>query len=355
LRKCLGSRPAGGLDGIELSFLGEEGDQNLYFVQGEGGLLGDGSAILYLYRFETGGACSGREGFFEYLKVLQAVRKAGPGIETLVAFHHTADCGLILTRQAAAAGRTADSPVTAASSDWDDDEIAADDPVRDAMELLRQGRESDALDLLECAYEEHPYRRSAYMAAVVVADQLGAHERGETAALMGSRHFPADRLLVYHLAVARLRSGEVEAARPIVAEMRQDDAAAPAVQLAAGLLSLLDDDVAVGHRRVMRASRGAAPDSDIQQAGRMLQLQLAARRVLRLGGFSLAIAGVAALGAGHPWLGVATLVGGCALVPAGHRLWRRRLRASLAGPGARGLRLATAGALYVDDANQGHQ
>ena len=344
LRKCIGPAMGDGLDGLELSFLGEEPDHRLYFVHSEGGLLDGGSAILYLYRFETGGSCPEREAFFAYLKVLQTVRKAGPGVETLVAFHHTADCGLILSRQAATHEALSDAAPSPDDAGWDEGDGAADDPVRDAMVLLRKGRALDALGLLEAAYEAHPFRRSAYMAAVVVADQLGEHARGETAALMGSRYFPDDRLLSYHLAAARLRRRDPDGAEAALEPMRADHDGVAAVRLLRAIVLLERGRLGPGGRGLRDAARRAAGNSDVEQAARMLRLQLLARRLLRVAGAALGLAAMLA------WVQGPQMASLLALPAAGlwwgaHRLWRRQLGASLAGPGSDGLRLATPGAL----------
>ena len=344
LRKCVGPGLGDGLDGLELSFLGEEADHRLYFVHGEGGLLDGGSAILYLYRFETGGSCPEREAFFDYLKVLQTVRKAGPGVETLVAFHHTADCGLILSRQAAAHEALSDAAPTSDDPAWDEPGEAADDPVREAMVLLRKGRAPGALALLEAAYEEQPYRRSAYMAAAVVADQLGEHARGETAALMGSRYFSGDRLLGYHLAAARLRLRDPDGAEQALEPLLGEHGEAAAVRLLQSILRLERGRLRAGARGLRDAARGAAADSDIHQAARTLRLQLLARRLLRIAGAALGLAATLAWFQGPP-LAALLAVPGAGLWWGAHRLWRRQLGASLAGRGSDGLRLATPGAL----------
>ena len=43
-------------------------------------------------------ACAHRAQFFEELKVLQRNQSFGADVESLVGFHHSVDCGLILTQ-----------------------------------------------------------------------------------------------------------------------------------------------------------------------------------------------------------------------------------------------------------------
>ena len=184
----------------------------VYFAQrmSEDGEARD-ALLLYLYSFENPDVCPTREGFFTFLKVLQGVRHVAEGVETLLAFHHTADCGLILT------GRKGEGleilqdvgeGMPGLELPWLESRMSRPDPLKEANIHLRQGRVAEALGLYQSALEDNPYRRVAYLGAAVCADLLGADADAETAALMGTRYFPEDPHLWDQLAVARLRLGD---------------------------------------------------------------------------------------------------------------------------------------------------
>lgn len=350
LRKCLGAADPG-LESVELAFLDQQEHCRLYFVRGRLGLVGAGSSLLYLYEFDNPGSCPGREQFFGYLKVLQSVRKAGPGVESLVAFHHTADCGLILTSEDPSRSAVVDT--TAGGDDvFDGDEAPAPNPLRDALVLLRKGREEEALDQMEATYAQHPYLRHAYLGAAVVADLLGAHGRAETAALMGTRYFPQDGLLAYHLAVARLRAGDARAAEPLIAVVADSEGGAAAAQLLRALVSLSDNRLNAGRRHLSGALREAertetARHSDLAHAAKVLQLHLALRTLGALLALAVVTAGFGLYASG--WnqgaLAFGVIALGIAALPVGRWWWRQRLQRLLRGPGQAGLRLASVGAL----------
>lgn len=222
--------------------------------------------LLYLYRFEAPGDCESRTEFFGQLKMLQAVRGAGEGVESLLSFHHTADCGLVLTgRPGAIAPRhegEAESP--GLNLGWLEARRDEEGPQA-GLALLRQGRPADALAAFLRAQEENPWRRSAAVGAIVVADALGDAGNMETAALLGVRHFPTDPVLWHGLAVARLRLGDLGGAEEALATAERHDGVNIASCVVGAILALRQMKAHRARQRLRqlrRLDRGQAPELD---------------------------------------------------------------------------------------------
>lgn len=328
---------------LELAFVADEEHRQLYFVR-RPDRAGDARRwLLYLYRFDGAGASPARDGFFGFLKLLQGVRRAGEGVEHISGFHHSADCGLVLTSSEAAVAPGGPEP-SGTPAPWMELVEVRDDPLRQGMLLLRKGHREAALACFVAAYEGNHYRRAGYVGAVVVADQLGAHAEAETAALMGSRYFPDDALMHYHLAIARLRLADPRAADAArrMRDIAGDTFAAEALDT---LVALQAGHVDAGRRRLHRArSRAGEDDADLAGALRVVRAQLAARDLTRLTGAGLIAAGLVLALAGT-LSAVGLSVAGAALVPGAHALWRRQFARLLDQPGAAGLRLANPTAL----------
>lgn len=345
-------------EALEFSFLEESSYHQVYFVRHPPGLTQrpDGSSeeasdhLLYLYRFDQSGTCVARDDFFRFLKVLQGVRKVGQGVESLMAFHHTADCGLVLTGQGADLRRKPDhaddEPLPEVDLRWTEAEAAAD-PLREGMALLRRGERQQALRRFVQAYERNHFRRAAYIGAAVVADQLGEHVEAETAALMGSRYFSDDAVLQYHLAVARLRRGAVEEAAEALAEVEllEGGHRTFATGLLGTILALQQGRFVEGRRRLRGLGELEEPaDADLGRAHRWLTTQLRAHDVLCGCAAALGLLGLVTAAALSPWFLTLTAVAAVS-VPFVHRAWRTQLDRTVSAPGSQGLRLANPGAL----------
>ncbi len=354
LRNCLGGGVLD-LSSLELSFLDETDGCTTYFVKEQRGLLGMGSSLLYVYAFEHAGPgfSAGREQFFSYLQLLKSVRTAG-GAESLAAFHHSADCGFILTTE------DPNPPLGADPGQSDrllpGETAAPPSPLRDALQLLRAGREAEALLQMETAYAENPNLRHASLGAAVFADLMGEHRRAETAALMGIRYFPDDGLMAYHLAVAHIRLGEAARARPLLEVVSPQPGGRMAVLLLRALLALDAGALAKARRHLGAVVRAAGRSvahrhSDLLHAARVLQLHLALRTL----GVLLALmavtagSGLYASSQGTEAGGTALLALGVASLPVGRWWWNRRLVRLLRGPGRAQLRLASLGVLQSPD------
>ncbi len=156
---------------------------------------------------------------------------------------------------------------------------------------------------------------------------------------MGSRYFPADAVLRYHLAIARIRRnspGQQDAADAL----RGLGGPSVATALVDALVALRSGDGDDGRRHLADARAHASDDdADLQHAVAVLRARLAARDLARLGGAGLIAGGLALAWLG--WLpGIGLSVAGAVLIPGAQALWRRELARLLEAPGATGLRLA---------------
>lgn len=305
--------------------------------------------LLYIYELGDGGEGPARDAFFAQVKLLQQLRGGGEGVETLLAFHHTADLGMILTGNGASA---MDDPK---QGDPDDEPALAtgaralgegrEPEPHDAMGKMRRGDPEGALASFERAYERDPYRRSAYLGAAVVADLLGRFEHAALATEMGTRYLPDDAALAWHLAVARLRRGEIEEARTALARAQTLDADPHAVCLLRSLLALHDGHLRAGLRLLQEAARlDQGEDPALAHTRRRLRLSLGALALGRALGLlgAAACLGPAVDGSGPARVAAVVALGAAALAGPAWRFWLRR---GVSGPGRSGLRLASAAML----------
>ena len=333
---------------VNFALLEDDEHHQLYYVRVESS-PDKQPWLMYLYRFSTSSACPGREAFFRALKVLQSVSTDTDAIEQLIGFHHTADCGLILTGSDGSYSPTArlrlGAREVAKEIEWLGFAAMEDDPLQAAFTALRRGRLSDALVQFGQAYEAQPFRRAAYVGAGVVADQLGAFDAAETASLMGIRYLPADPLLRHHLALVHLRNGHWSKAAEAL------DAQPPAVQamdctrLLRGLVQVQRGHLVRGLRSlwaVAAVTEGADYDPDLHDAAvRVL-------RAVKLTALQIALVGtVTLLPASFEWFGqtqTTTLSYSIVLLPLATlavAIWgRSRVHRLLRAPSGWGLRLA---------------
>ena len=367
LRRCLDMPDEQTLEGLELSALVPDAERDgaedepierqiFYVARAQDEL----KHLLYVFQFSDAAASPTREAFFSELKALQQPHQGGGSIEGLIAFHHSADCGLILTGRGATARPMDPEPVSEAWPPEEDD--ALPDPLSEGMFLLRRGEREEALRRFTMAYEQNHYRRAAYIGAVVVADQLGEHAEAETAALMGSRYFPDDAALHYHLAIARLRRGSPDEAAAALMRARELSGERYSVRLLEALIALRAGRLFRG-RRLLRqlcraepvaekgdASDGGAPelggtdaelDAALVQSARWIRAQLAARSLLRGLGWSGVLLGIGLVRYGMVWAVVISVLSSL-LLPGAHAAWQRQFYRLLDAPGSTGLRLADA-------------
>lgn len=159
--------------------------------------------LLYVHSFETEDREAARERFFTTLKALEAERAEGAG-EQLLAFHHTADCGFLLTGQAgqfqSLVGEAPDVGVIRDISPtlWDR-----------LVDQVRLGQYQDALATAHRLVREHPRHRRGYIVGACLASFLGQPVEAEELAVLGSLYFPRDPTLKYWVGLARWRGGRL--------------------------------------------------------------------------------------------------------------------------------------------------
>jgi len=301
------------------------------------------SYLLYFYAFPEEGESIEREAFFQFLKALQGVQSTSATVEGLIAFHHSADCGLILTGKGA--GKVVQQ--IAASQLL---EVPTHEPPTDLLQqglsLLQEGEYQGALSKFTAAYELNNYHREAYIFAAVLSEQLGQYADAELAAVMGSHYFPDEAVLRYFLAVSRLRQGNGEGA----AEALEGVQTYPALslfsrQILDGMILLSLGRMRQGRRTLLRARpRSGAQESALLSTQRWVRAQLAARSVLQ--GAAAVLTAVILWGAlsWSWWLAPLSVVS-IGLIPATHAAWRRQYQRLLALEPAHGLKLIEQSAL----------
>ncbi|MCB9668063.1 MAG: hypothetical protein H6734_01180 [Alphaproteobacteria bacterium] len=173
-----------------------------WYITPEGSASG---MLLYVHRFVGGDQDPVRDGFFARLKALERMGECEGDGERLLAFHHTVDCGFVLTGQGSEFHQLLPAPVDAQTNI-----DLSPTPWDEVLELIRRGAHEIALHRCQTIVEEQPWHRSAYVAGAMLATMVGEHAVAEELALVGSRYFPKDGVLKYYLGAARIRQGRVE-------------------------------------------------------------------------------------------------------------------------------------------------
>ncbi|MEQ1567625.1 MAG: tetratricopeptide repeat protein [Myxococcota bacterium] len=278
--------------------------------------------LLYFHRFDGTSADLVRDRFFASLKQLERSGRGSGDAERLLAFHHTVDCGFVLT------GRGADyasfvqpkeetpQPVDLAPTPWDE-----------LLEIIRKGDYEGALRRCREIVREQPWHRSAYVAGAMLAGYLGEHLQGEDLAQIGVKYFPKDGVLLYYLGMCRLRLGRSESAEVVLGEALE---ASPDLVSARALLST--HLVQAGRTRealaLLRARAGIVPDDRRAEADlAVLEHAILWRRVSVVTAASAVVAGLLALVLAGGWIGPIALVFGTACWAGGLYLFRRQVDA----------------------------
>ncbi|TVQ90058.1 MAG: hypothetical protein EA397_13970 [Deltaproteobacteria bacterium] len=180
----------------------------------------DQGMMLYVYRFDRQDRDTVRERFFAVLKRYEA---SDPE-EQLLAFHHAADCGFILTAQEG----HFDGLVSLQADDGIIRDVAPSNWER-AVDFVRLGRYQDALRAVHEVVEAQPMDRRAYILGAVLADHLDREAELLALAQVGSMYFPSDPDLQLWLGVALSRAGQwSQAAAPLRALLASRPGAANA-------------------------------------------------------------------------------------------------------------------------------
>ncbi len=287
-------------------FGGSQNAVSTWYVVPDGHTSG---MLLYVHRFKGTDADSARELFFAALKLLE-IHGSGDGDgERLVAFHHTIDCGFILTGR----GDEFES-----LGSWHDDDIEAEiapTPWDDVLKAIRRGQHEEALRRCGQVVAEQPWHRNAYVAGAVLATFLGRPLAAEDFALVGSKYFPTDSVLHYELGLARMKQDRSEQARKSVSKALEIE---PGFTAARFMLVLMHVDAGdYGAARELLNTRSGAPDDQRADASLSRLAQwLRWRTVMVMGGGASVVLGTAAtvvgglLGLIPTVLGIAMIIGG---------------------------------------------
>jgi tetratricopeptide (TPR) repeat protein len=249
--------------------------------------------ILYFHRFDPLEAAESgpRSAFVRHLRELERSARVGGDAERLVAFHHTADCGFVLTGRASdytelGQGRdeVSGQPVDLASTPWDE-----------VLEIVRKGDYEAALRRCKDLVREQPWHRNAYVAGSMIASYLGEYGQGEDLANIGSRYFPKDGALHYYLGTCLLRQGrttEGEAALHRAVEAAPDLAAARAMLV----VHYLQDGRTSPAWELLEARRRVVPDERRVEAElALLEQWLRWRRWTTVAGALLGLVGLSSV------------------------------------------------------------
>jgi hypothetical protein len=182
---------------------GATGDVTIWCVVPRGA---DSGMLLYVHRFEGPETDRIRERFFQMLKVLERNGRGEAEAERLIAFHHTVDCGFVLT------GRGADFDALLGAPE---PEVDADlTPWEVAEQRIRRGETSEALALCRRIVAEQPWHLSGYQCGAALANRLDKPLVGEELAMLGAHYFPEDAVLALECGLGRALQGRYDEAIP---------------------------------------------------------------------------------------------------------------------------------------------
>lgn len=184
---------------------GEDGCVTVWYVTPDPPLK---SMLLYFHRFDTHRDRDSeaqqdrvRDRFFTSLRAFERAGADTGDAERLIAFHHTVDCGFVLT------GRAGDHPLPLSNDGESKPVHVATTAWDEVMEIVRRGDHEGALRRCRELVREQPWHRNAYVAGAMLAAFLDEHVVGDDLALVGTRYFPTDAPLSYYLGICRLRLG----------------------------------------------------------------------------------------------------------------------------------------------------
>jgi hypothetical protein len=281
--------------------------------------------ILYFHRLdplEATESAGARDRFFRRLKELERTTRAGGDAERLIAFHHTADCGFVLTGRASdytelgqGATEPFHQPVDLAPTPWDE-----------VLEIVRKGDYEAALRRCKDLVREQPWHRNAYVAGAMIASYLGEYGQGEDLAVIGSKYFANDGALLYYLGACLLRQGRVAAGEDALHR-----AVEVAPELAAARALLVVHYLQAGREgqawEMLTSRHGVVPDERRVEAElALLEQWLRWRRWTTLAGLLLGLLGLSSVTVLGP-AGFLLVTPGVAVTVLGWMAFRHELQA----------------------------
>ncbi len=292
----------------------EEDGVSVWFITPEGATAG---MLVYVYRFVGGEDDPVRERFFDRLKALERMGPCEGDGERLLSFHHTVDCGFVLTARGSEHQRLmpARSPP----------EPSLPDPWEDVLAMIRRGAQAAALERCRALVREQPWHRRAYLAGAMLALSLEDYPVVEELALLGCRYFPHDGLLHYYLGSSRLQRGLLAEGEEALRRAIDVEPSLAVARLALVVSRLRDHD----HRGAfaLLTARVRSDDRRSDEVLERLESWLRWRRLTVWGGV-----GLAALGLGTvpiSWLGVVPALCGASAAWIGATAFERQFRVFL--------------------------
>ncbi|MBT3220016.1 MAG: hypothetical protein HN348_13080 [Proteobacteria bacterium] len=258
--------------------------------------------LLYVYRFDQEDADTARERFFSSLKDLESFGYCDGDGERLLAFHHTTDCGFVLT------GRGAEFAALTGPREDEDTVDMGPTPWDGVLEVIRRGEYEVALERCREIIAEQPWHRNAYVAGAMLSAFLERYVDTEEFAILGSRCFPKDGLLQHYFAVSDLHQNRPEKAKKGLLQAMELDATllAPRVLLA---VLLIQEGRPKESLTIIRECPEGGEDHRASAELRRLYRWVIGCRMLRMLGLTLTILGalsVIVVG----WLGLLPALGG---------------------------------------------
>jgi len=243
---------------VRFERVGDDAVSSTWFVRLDGV---EGGLLLYAYRFDGVEVEQTRERFFTTLKSLERAVDDPTDGERLFAFHHTADCGFILSCRGTQADELASWRVP-------DDELADEPtPLQLAIDLVHRGKYRQALERCRALVDEQPYHRRAYAVGANLANHLDDPTTAEELGLIGSRYFEEDAELRFQVGLARARQGRTDEALEALQGALERD---PDLKVARFLLVL----IRVESGRFLAALRAAGSRRDPSSDDRRLDATL---------------------------------------------------------------------------------
>jgi hypothetical protein len=193
---CRVLRTAGRLDLSLAPETGAEDPQQQYLVRVRANNVGPEPLRLYVFRFEGTDRDRARDRFFRTLRGVDDPPDERD--ERLVAFHHTADCGLVLT---------SDGPSPLVPPGEEDAGEPPPDPWHAVLSEVRAGDLTTALSSCRALVRDQPWHLKSYVLGAAIASHLELPWIAEDLGALGSRYFPNDPMLMFLTGLARARAG----------------------------------------------------------------------------------------------------------------------------------------------------
>ena len=240
--------------------------------------------------------------------------------ERLLAFHHTVDCGFVLTGQGSEFDNVLPAPV-----DSQTNIDLSPTPWDEVLDLLRRGAHEIALARCQAIVDEQPWHRSAYVAGAMLATVLGEQHAAEELALLGSRYFPDDGLLKHLLGLARIGQGRVDEGEQALVEALRCEPGLVAARTALVVSRVQRRDFS-GAAALLAARVGVrADDARADEMLDQVESWLRWRRLTVYGGLALAVLGLTTVFV--TWLGLVPVACGLAASLVGLTAFDRQVEA----------------------------